>query len=397
MRNTIIDLYKNAYSGLSKKSWYLSVVMLVNRSGTMVIPFMSIYCTERLHFSVIQAGFIMALFGLGAIFGAYIGGKIVDSIGFYSLQLAALLSGGIMFMIVGYLQTFISLCIGVFILSICNESFRPANSIAIAAYSNAENRTRSYSLNRLSINLGWGIGGALGGFLAAHNYHLLFWVDGSTNIAAAILLFLLLPRIKSVLQNQDKENKIIIQSAYRDKSYLYFIFLVILFATCFFQLFTMLPLFYKMEWHFNEQFIGIMMALNGIIIAVVEMILIHRLDGTKPPVYFIRIGVILMGVGFVILSIFSASELIATISVVFITVGEMLSLPFMNTYWISRSSENNRGQYAALYTIAWAIAQIIAPTAGSQVIEHFSFSILWWMVFAISLFVAAGLTKKLNW
>lgn len=86
MLSSLIQLYKNAFSGLSKNSWYLSIVMLVNRSGTMVIPFMSIYCIKQLHFSIVHAGIIMALFGIGSISGAFIGGKLTDKIGFYDLQ-----------------------------------------------------------------------------------------------------------------------------------------------------------------------------------------------------------------------------------------------------------------------------------------------------------------------
>ena len=98
-------LYKNAYSGLSKKTWYLSLVMLVNRSGTMVVPFLTMYCHIKLGFSVVQSGFVMALFGGGAILGAFIGGRITDTWGFYPLQVASLLLGGCMFITVGYLQT----------------------------------------------------------------------------------------------------------------------------------------------------------------------------------------------------------------------------------------------------------------------------------------------------
>src|SRR3954452_8109898 len=193
----IIKLYKSAYQGLSRETWFLSLVILINRSGTMVVPFMTMYATQKLHYSIVDAGIIMALFGAGSIVGAFIGGRLTDAIGFYKIQVFALFGGGIMFIVLGYLQSYLLLCCGTFFLSLVNESFRPANSTAIAFYSKAENRTRSYSLNRLAINLGWAIGGALGGFLASVNYQLLFWVDGCTNIAAAILLFKLLPYVKS--------------------------------------------------------------------------------------------------------------------------------------------------------------------------------------------------------
>ncbi len=390
MINTITTLYKNAYTGLSTKNWYLSMVMLINRSGTMVVPFMTIYCTQRLQFSITQAGFIMALFGLGAILGAYIGGRITDSLGFYYLQLAALCAGGIMFIVVGYLHNFTSLSIGAFLLSVCNESFRPANSTAIAFYSTPENRIRSYSLNRLAINLGWAFGGALGGFLASHNYQLLFWVDGLTNIVAALLLFLLLPRVNSAVKKTEAPATTISTSAYRDKVYLYFIGLVILFAACFFQFFTMQPLFYKTVWHFNEQFIGLLMSLNGIIIGVIEMILIYKLEGTKSPLHFIQIGVLLTGVGYALINVLPAVHWVAVLSIITITMGEIFTMPFMNSFWLSRSSEINRGQYAALFTIAWSTAQIIAPSAGSQIIQHYGFKMLWWIILGVCLIISLG-------
>src|SRR6201986_653017 len=100
------QLYKKAYSGLSRNSWYLCLVMLVNRSGTMVIPFMTIYFIHQLHFTIVQAGYIMALFGLGSICGAFIGGKLTDKFGFYDLQIFALISGGLLFLLLGYQHTF---------------------------------------------------------------------------------------------------------------------------------------------------------------------------------------------------------------------------------------------------------------------------------------------------
>src|SRR6185312_16333118 len=96
------------------------------------------------------------------------------------------------------------ICGCAFLLSMVNEAFRPANSTAIATYSKEENRTRSYSLNRLAINLGWAVGNAIGGLLASINYHLLFWVDGGTNIIGALLLWYFLRPSKNYQARQQK-------------------------------------------------------------------------------------------------------------------------------------------------------------------------------------------------
>jgi hypothetical protein len=52
MVGSLIISYKEAYSGLARNNWYLALVMLINRSGTMVVPFMTIYCTRQLHFTI---------------------------------------------------------------------------------------------------------------------------------------------------------------------------------------------------------------------------------------------------------------------------------------------------------------------------------------------------------
>jgi predicted MFS family arabinose efflux permease len=385
-----IQLYKQAYSGLSRNSWFLCVVMLINRSGTMVIPFLTLYCTQQLHFSIAQAGYVMAILGAGSICGAYVGGKITDKIGFYDVQIFALLSGGVLFLLLSYQHTFLTVAIGSYILAFCNESFRPANSTAIAYYSTSENKTRSYSLNRLAVNLGWAVGGALGGLLASINYHLLFWVDGCTNIVAAVILLRLIPRA-SITKPEKRPHEVgRIASAYRDKVYILFIVLATLYATCFFQLFTMQPLFYKTMWHFSERLIGSLMALNGILICIIEMVLIHNLEGKKHPLNYICVGVLLVGAGFVLLNKLPPVILSGIVAMLFITFGEMMSMPFMNSFWIVRTNDHNRGEYAALYSMAWSAAQILAPTIGSWLIILGGFSMLWWILGGVCLLASVG-------
>ena len=356
----------------------------------MVVPFLTIYCTQKLNFSIVQAGMIMSIFGLGSVFGAFIGGKITDKIGFYYLQVGALLSGGLMFILIGFLESFLSLALGTFILSMCNESFRPANSTAVAYYSNENTRTRSYSLNRLAVNLGWSFGGALGGFIASYDYHLLFILDGATNILSAILLMKLLPVVKKQKTEKHEHEKPLILSAYRDKLYLVFILLTTLFASCFFQLFTLQTVFFKSEWHLSEQFIGGLMAMNGLIIVGTEMVIVSNLEGRKPPLFLIGTGIIIAAISYTILNLMPAAAWAALISIILITIGEMLSMPFMNTFWISRSEESNRGEYAGLYTIAWSVAQIIGPIYGAFLIDYGGYSLFWWVITGICLLTAAG-------
>jgi predicted MFS family arabinose efflux permease len=391
MLSATARIYRNAYSGLSKETWLLSLVMLINRSGTMVLSFMTVYIVDKegLGWDVWKAGVVMACFGAGSLLGAFLGGRITDKFGFYSLQIGALITGGVMFVAIAYLRQFIPLCIGVFVLSLCNESFRPANSTAIAHYSSATNRTRSYSLNRLAINLGFAVGSAIAGILADIDYHLLFWVDGVTNIAAAFLMLLILPRVKKKISTDIHQQKKI-ASPYTDLRYIFFIFLIILFAVCFLQLFSMMSLFFNQRWMLSKSSIGMLMAVNGLLIAFIEMVLVYYLEKKRTVLYFIRAGAVLTAIGYMMVNLVPASFASALIAVILITIGEIFVLPFANNYWVSRSTESNRGSYAALYTMAWSAAHVIAPTFGSQVIQHAGFTVLWWLIGGICLVIAVG-------
>ena len=394
MINATISLYKNAYAGLSRKMWLLSFVMFINRSGTMVLAFMTLYI-HHIGYSMQQGGLVVAIYGTGSLAGAFAGGKISDRFGFYYTQFFSLVCGGILFMVLGRMQSYPAICICVFFLSLVNESFRPANATAIAFYSSAGNRTQSFALVRLAINIGWGVGSALGGLLASINYHLLFWVDGGTNIAAAFLLFGILPKISLAQQRQRSTFKVSTAGAavspYKDKTFLVFIALQVLFATCFFQLFTTVPLYFKEGLQLSEFSIGVVMGLNGVLIALVEMVIVYKLEGRVPYLVLMCYGAILMAVSFLVLNVpLNNGLLIASIFMFLITVAEMIAMPFMNSYYIGRSTEGNRGQYAALYTMAWSAAQVIGSSSGTQIVAATGFFNLWCFVAAISLAGAAG-------
>ena len=376
MLTPVFATYKNAYTGLSRPTWLLSIVMLINRSGTMVVPFLTLYLIS-MGYSIPKAGFVFAFFGFGAFTGAFVGGKLTDKIGFYPVQIIALLGGGIMFFVLAQMQDYWLICLFTYLLAFINEAFRPANSTAIAFYSQLENRTRSYALNRLAINLGWAIGSGIGGILANINFSLLFYVDGITNIVAAILIWVFLKPVtfKSASEKHFETARSL--SPYRDKVYLLFILLTVLFASCFFQLFTNLSPYFFSELHFSKPLIGFLLAANGIIIAIVEMVLIYKLEGRQKDLDYIFFGILMVGIAFLMLNIPGMGPVMAFCMITMVTFGEIFSMPFMNSFWISRTQPANRGEYAALYSMAWSAAQTLGPLGGSQLAGHLGFKWLW--------------------
>src|SRR5438270_10729377 len=116
MLQASLRLYRSAYSGIPKPVWWLGVVMLVNRSGTMVIPFLTVYLTH-IGYSLNQAGLVMGIFGCGAFVGGYIGGRLTDKFGFFYVQVASLLCNGVLFIWLGYLKQLWAIGVCIFLLS----------------------------------------------------------------------------------------------------------------------------------------------------------------------------------------------------------------------------------------------------------------------------------------
>ena len=390
-----LQLYRSAYSGLSRQMWWLALVMFINRSGTMVIPFLTVYLTSK-GYTLAQAGYVMAAFGAGSIVGGYLGGRLTDKCGHFYIQVFSLLLNGILFIVLGQMQTLLQFTVCIFVLSTLGESFRPANSAAVAAYSNETNRTRCYSLNRLAINMGWAIGPAIGGMLAGVDYDLLFWADGLTCIIASLLLYFLFSDTKtaSVIKSVTEE-KIKSTSAYGDKTFLLGMFYIFLVGVCFFQMFNIMTVYFKQQLHLSENVIGAVLAMNGLIIALVEMILVYKLENRNTAIVYMTLGSFLIGLSFLALNI-SQALVFVLLQMILVTLGEMLLFPFMNNFWVKRSNEWNRGQYAAVYTMSFSAAIVLAPTFASQIATLFGFPVLWVVNFIVCSFAALGffLLKK---
>ncbi|HVS95539.1 MAG TPA: MFS transporter, partial [Puia sp.] len=249
----------------------------------------------------------------------------------------------------------------------------------------------------LAINLGWAVGGAIGGILASINYHLLFWVDGATNLVAALLLRIFLtPSAVTASGSPAGTAGAPARSAYKDRIYILFIVCTILFAAAFFQMFSVLPVYYKRTLGLPEYMIGLLMTLNGLLITLFEMVLVFKLEGRRESLFYICCGVFLVGVSYCLLDLLPLSVFMPYLCMLLMTAGEITAMPFMNSFWISRTSPSNRGQYAGLYTIAWSTAQVVGPAGGAGIAQHWGFRPLWWVVSGVCLLSVAGFRRLLQ-
>ena len=389
--NRVLLLYRNAFGGLSKPAWMLAVVMFINRSGAMVIPFLSLYLTESLGFSLKETGIVLSMFGLGAMGGAFIGGLLTDRIGHFWVQVFSLIGGGTFFFFLTDLHQFEHFAIGIFLLSLVAECLRPANASSVSYYAKPENVTRAFSLNRMAINLGFSIGPALGGLLAGISYHWLFIADGTTCIAAGIFFYFYFRRQRGYEPKKpDKQQlHLAVRSPYRDFLFIMFVLLCACFSIIFFQFFSTLPLFYRQVYDLSERNIGMLLALNGLVVFLLEMIVVYLLGERFSKGLLIVVGMLLLGASFVLLNLVEHVSILY-LAMLLLSISEILVMPFLATITVQRSNDKNRGAYMGLYTIAFSGAHAIAPFLGTSIIARWGFSTLWWATGMASLLTAAG-------
>ncbi len=389
--------WRDSYAGIPRKIWLLALVSLINRCGAMIIIFMTIYLTKHLHYDLRSAGYVLGFFGLGALGGAYLGGRLTDRFGYYPVQLWSLILNGIMLLLMMAVEDFWLMCATVFAMSLVSEIFRPANAVAIVRNSTLETRTRSVSLYRMAVNLGWTIAPALGGPLVAFGWHWLFWADGLTCIAAAVLLRYLLPPktevVKAIAELPEKEVSPANLSPYRDRQFMWFAVLTVLNALVFMQFLWTVPIFFKEIYQWDEAAIGRISALNGFIVFAFEMPLIYRLEGRRPQLSFVRIGLILYALSYTMLLLPLAHVWVAVLFMVLISFGEMFVMPFSSNYVYSRMGGQRQGAYTAIYTMTYSLANIIAPLFGTQMVAAYGFHALWYSLGILLVIASVGMWR----
>lgn len=380
--------YLDTFKGLSAEIWWLSLITFINRAGTMVIPFLSLYLTESLDFSLPNVAWIMSCFGVGSVVGSWLGGKLADKIGYYKVMYISLLLTGLLFIGLQYVTTLAGFCIGIFLVMLVADTFRPAMFVAMSAYSKPENKTRSVTLIRLAINLGFTAGPAVGGLIIASiGYQGLFWVDGVTCLMAVILLMQVLNPKKAKVQDETKaENPIPIR---KDKPFWIFFVAMFIFGFVFLQYFSTMPLYYRDVHNLSEQEIGLLFGLNGLFIVLLEMPLIKWLeDSNYSKSFLMMIGLLLTGLSFVVLLITPWIGILI-VGILLMTVGEMIAFPFSNAFVVERSKRGRQGEYMAFYTISFSIAHIFGHNSGMQLVDKIGFDNTWMSISVLS-FIGVG-------
>jgi MFS family permease len=356
--------YRDAYAGLPREVWLLSLAIFVNRCGTMVMPFLTLYLTSELEMNDAAAGRLISVYGVGSVCGAYASGRWCDRIGPLRLQTACLLLAAPCYLLIGAWNSWPPIAANLFVLSFLNEAVRPASATAIARLTTSANRTRAFALQRLAANLGFSFGPAIGGVLAQANFQLLFWVDAGTTLVAGIALwrFFGFGRYGEAANAPVAHHGAAASTApLRDRTFVAFLLLTLATMTVFMQFGSTYPLYLRDHFRLSEPQIGLMFAVNTSIIVGFEMLLMDAVKGW-PLLGTIGWGSAIACLGFGILPL-GATGLYAVFAMAVVTIGEMLSFPLSSAYVTSRGGAR-MSSYNGWHTMTHSLAAIIGPAAG---------------------------------
>lgn len=386
--------YVNNFRGFSREVWILAAITFINRAGTMVLPFLSKYLKEDLHFSYSEVGWIMVSFGLGSMLGSWLGGKLADKVGFYKVMIFSLFTSGLLFIGMQFVKSFWGLCATVFFIMSIADMFRPAMFVSLSVYAKPENRTRALTLVRLAVNLGFAAGPALGGLIIMQmGYGGLFWADGITCIVSILIFALLVKERKRIVLPTHAEGEAPV-SVLKDKPFWLFLLISFLVAMTFFQLFTTLPLYHHDRYGLTELQTGLLMTLNGLLVFLLEMPIVGIFERHK--VNRMRIvlwGALMMSGSFLILLVDGWAQILIP-SILLITFGEMFAFPFSNAFAMGRAPKGHEGRYMALYTMSFSLAHIMSSKVGMTVIDQFGYAANWAVMGTIGI-IAAVLSLRL--
>ncbi len=377
----------------------------------MVVAFLSVYLIDQRGYAPADAGYVMAAFGAGGILGNYCGGLLNDRFGSWHIQLFSMIGAGILNIILGQMTEFWSLCLLAFLISLWADAFRPANRAALAIYAPAERLTQAYGLQRMAVNLGFSIGPALGGYLIyTYGFELMFWADGLTFLLAALVFFLALPAdetAKPLVERPSRKQRSMANvldaptlapasaPAHQQLWLLAFVVANMGIILLFFQLFSTFPVYLK-ETGFDERAIGWLFTISGVLIVTTEMPILYAAERRYRPIPTMLFGAALIITAYLTLPwVITIGYLPLVLMILLLTMGEILYMPFTNTYVARYAPPARRGEYLGLLSASYSAAFVLGPLLGFGVAGHYGYGIATLTCCAVAM-VGWALLSRIN-
>lgn len=371
-------------SGLPTLFWYLWVGTLINRMGIFVVPFLTLFLTEKQGLSVGSAAFIVSLFGLGSFTAQFVGGYTTDRWGRRPTMLVSFFVTPLLVLLMGFSSGFWLLALLNLLVGFFTDVYRPASSALIADIVPAGDRSRAFSLRFWAINLGAAIGLSLGGWLASQNYLYLFIGDAITTLGFGLVTFFYIPETRPPQPAREvkpaaKWNWTQFKAQFAGEGQLLrftvmFSLLLVISSSVYRQDGVTMPLAMKSD-GLSEADYGNVIALNGIVIVLVSLV-INQLLAKYGHLHLMAGSVLLIGLGFG-LYVFADAVSVYAFGVILWTLGEIIGAPIAPALLADLAPIHRRGFYQGMIGASHGLAAFVGPIVGGLVYSYLGEIPLW--------------------
>jgi predicted MFS family arabinose efflux permease len=347
-------------AGLPREVWLLCACTLVNRLGTMALPFLVLYLTQGRAWRPEQAAWALMVYGLGALLTGPLAGWAADRFGHLRVMRMSLWSSGALLVLLPFIQPPWLFHPTVFLWAACTQAFGPSSMALLAGLAGPGQRRPVFSLQRLAVNLGMSVGPALGGVVAHVSYTLVFWVDGLTTVASATLLGRLLPAAppSGTAGGAPRQPA----RAWHDLRLLLLLAAFLLVLAAFTQIEGALPLWVVRELGLGDAFFGLLFTVNTAVIVLAEVPLNLRMARWNQGRAML-LGALCYAAGYGLTG-FATTRAALLATVVVWSFGEIILLPVMGDVVTLLAPPERRGEYLGLYSAAFAGAFTLWPWLG---------------------------------
>ncbi len=380
------------YKELPKTVHILCVGTLINRAGTLLLPFLTLYLTRELGFGVKFASLGMGAIGAGAIAGALTGGDLADRFGRRVVMVISLLGSASVLLFFGHLRSPYAILLSLVLFAWLGDMYRPAASAMIGDLVPSENRPYAFGLMYFAINLGFPVGTVFGGMLAQKWFQALFWVDA---ITAAIYAVIILAFVRETLPKREQSEKkaegngsgssdfrAALSHILRDKPFIIFCIGALFLGLTYVQSFSTLPVFMGLH-GIDVAAYGRLIAINGVMIVVIQIPLtawMKRYDRS----IFICLAAAITAVGFGATAFCDTAFLFA-MAIMIWTMGEIMNFPFSMSIVTDMAPVAYRARYMGVYTMCFASANMLGAPLGGLVLDTGGGAFLWGGTMALGL------------
>ena len=385
---------------------------LLNRAGSFVVVFLTIYASENLGFGVPFATACMGVFGIGSMVGSILGGQLADQIGRRIVMLMSLFGGAAMLLLLGTLENRWAFMAAVGIFATVVDMYRPAAGAMIADVVSIDRRPHAFALMYISINLGFAIAPIVGGWLAEISYSLLFLGDAITMSLYGVIITMFIGETlpantsktpghtKQGIQSDQIPVLLAIKRMVSDTPFVVFCAANFLMMLVFMQCISTVPIYLRQCGFSNAQY-GMLMSINGVMIVVMQLPATQWLSRYRV-MSVVTVGGVLIAFGFGSLGLGSSALFFATMVAIW-TCGEIMQFPFKNAIVTDIAPVEIRARYLGLFGMMFGLAVTIGSPLGGQILTRFGAETLWIGTFAVSaaavtlfLLVHGPITKRIS-